>query len=83
MTKNNNTVSIGSKNASFCHIYNSSSIPFIFNNTVASVSGDLGTTEYPWQNIKLNEALQFFSSTTKKAEMKYNSDDKCIDVLFT
>lgn len=44
---NNNGVTIGSQNSSFCHIYNSASIPFIFNNAVA-VTGDndLGTTSY-------------------------------------
>ena len=52
-TLNSNTVTIGSQNVSFCHIYNSASIPFIFNNSVLTTSGDLGNTSYPFNNIYL------------------------------
>lgn len=47
VTANNNTLTIGSQNASFCHIYNSADIPFIFNQGV-QVTGnkDLGTSQY-------------------------------------
>ena len=38
-TANGNTVTIGSQNSSFCHIYNSASIPFIFNKRVETVEG--------------------------------------------
>ena len=48
ITANSNTVTIGSQNASFCHIYNSTAIPFIFNNSVATTNGDLGTSTYRW-----------------------------------
>ena len=34
---NSNTVKIGSQNANFCHIYNSASIPFIFNNSITTI----------------------------------------------
>ena len=34
VTKNSNTITIGSQNSSFCHIYNSANIPFIFNKNV-------------------------------------------------
>ena len=50
-TLNSNTVTIGSQNASFCHIYNSANIPFIFNNTIETTSGTLGTTTYRWGTI--------------------------------
>ena len=53
VTKNDNTVTIGSQNANWCHIYNSANIPFIFNNTVAvRDNGDLGTSNlnYHWNN---------------------------------
>ncbi len=38
-TSNGNTVSIGSKNSSYCHIYNSANIPFYFNRVVYANSG--------------------------------------------
>lgn len=50
-TNNSNTVTIGSQNADWCHIYNSTNIPFIFNNAVATTSGNLGTASYPWNNL--------------------------------
>lgn len=50
-TKNGNTVTIGSQNSSWCHIYNTANIPFIFNNSVATTGGDLGTSTYKWGNI--------------------------------
>ena len=55
-TYNSNTVTIGSQNANFCHIYNSANIPFIFNKTVATTSGDLGTTSYPWNNLYIGKS---------------------------
>ena len=55
-TKNSNTVTIGSQNSSWCHIYNSADIPFIFNKTVATTSGDLGTTSYKWKNLYMSGA---------------------------
>lgn len=51
ITKNSNTTTIGSQNTTFCHIYNSANIPFIFNNTVATTTGNLGTNAYPWNNL--------------------------------
>ena len=55
-TLNGNTVKIGSQNASYCHIYNSTDIPFIFNKSVLSISGDLGSATYPWNNLYLGKA---------------------------
>ena len=52
-TCNGNTVNIGSQNSGWCHIYNSASIPFIFNNTVCTTTGDLGTASYPFDNLIL------------------------------
>ena len=54
LTSNGNTVTIGSQNSGWCHIYNSADIPFIFNKTVASTKGNLGTTEYPWHEVYSN-----------------------------
>ncbi len=51
LSSNGNTVTIGSQNSAFCHIYNSTDVPFIFNKTVASTDGDLGTTTYPWKAV--------------------------------
>ena len=55
-TLNGNTVTIGSQNADFCHIYNTANIPFIFNKTVATTSGNLGTTSYPWNNLYIGKS---------------------------
>jgi hypothetical protein len=55
LTSNGNTVTIGSQNSNWCHLYNSADIPFIFNKTVASTNGDLGTTEYPWHQVYSND----------------------------
>lgn len=38
-TSNGNTVSIGSQNSSYCHIYNSANIPFYFNRVVYANNG--------------------------------------------
>ncbi len=38
-TLNSNTVTIGSQNSGFCHIYNSANIPFIFNNSICTTKG--------------------------------------------
>ena len=51
ITNNSNTVTIGSQNASFTHIYNSATIPFIFNNSVLTTTGNLGSTTYPFNNL--------------------------------
>lgn len=39
ITANSNTTTIGSQNSGFCHIYNSASIPFIFNQSVCTTKG--------------------------------------------
>ena len=56
ITNNNNTVTIGSQNASFTHIYNSADIPFIFNKSVLTTAGNLGNSDYPWNNIYIGRA---------------------------
>lgn len=55
-TANGNTVTIGSQNTSCTHIYNSANISFIFNNTVSTTTGNLGTTSYPWNNLYIGTA---------------------------
>ena len=54
-TNNSNTTTIGSQNASFCHIYNSANIPFIFNNNVLTTTGNLGNATYPFNNLYLGK----------------------------
>ena len=50
---NSNTVTIGSQNNGFCHIYNSANIPFIFNNnlhiTQGKTIGAAGSQYRPFQ----------------------------------
>lgn len=50
-----NTVTFGSQNGSYCHIYNSLDIPFIFNKSV-QVTGDcdLGCTTYDWKDLYMS-----------------------------
>lgn len=52
-TYNGNTVTIGSQNANFTHIYNSANIPFIFNKSVLSTDGTLGDASYPFKGLYL------------------------------
>lgn len=56
ITANSNTVTIGSQNASYTHIYNSANIPFIVNKSLLTVAGDLGNGDYPWNNIYLGNS---------------------------
>lgn len=73
ITANSNTVVIGSQNNSFTHIYNSASIPFIFNNSVLTTSGDLGNNTYAFNNLYMKGGLNMLNGTTQKARMAYNS----------
>lgn len=58
-TANGNTTTFGSQNASWCHIYNSADIPFIFNKSICSagantdVGSALGSYNYPWHVLYL------------------------------
>ncbi len=65
VTANNNTLSIGAQNASFCHIYNSANIPFIFNQGL-QVTGnkDLGTSQYDWKDLYLSGSIKKVKSTS-------------------
>lgn len=72
-TNSNNTVTIGSQNASFTHIYNSASIPFIFNNSILTTSGSLGNTTYPFTNINITGGYNMLVSGAQKASMHYDS----------
>ena len=56
ITNNSNTTTIGSQNASFCHIYNSANIPFIVNNSVLTTGGNLGDSTYPFDNLTLGRS---------------------------
>ncbi len=54
ITNNSNTLSIGSQNSTYTHIYNSANIPFIFNNDVNVTDKHwLGSTSYPWGGLRL------------------------------
>ena len=53
---NSNSVTIGSQNSSWCHIFNSEDVPFIFNKNVFTIGGiypysasyEIGSTSYRW-----------------------------------
>lgn len=55
ITNNSNTVTIGSQNTSFCHIYNSANIPFIFNKAVLSTGANLGSSNWPFNNLYIGK----------------------------
>ena len=55
ITNNSNTLTIGSQNNSYTHIYNSANIPFIFNNHIYTTTGNLGSNTYPFGNIYLGK----------------------------
>ena len=77
-----NTVTIGSQNASFTHIYNSLSIPFIFNNSVLTTSGSLGNNTYPFTNVNISGAYNMIVSGAQKAAMHYDSTLEAIVFSF-
>lgn len=73
-TSNSNTVTIGSQNSSFCHIYNSADIPFYFNksilvngNTLSSItykdvsfSKTIASRSYEYASVTVPEISGFF-----------------------
>lgn len=73
-TKNGNTVTIGSQNATFTHIYNSANIPFIFNKDVYIASnynllpyntpGSIGLTDKRWNSSFFTTAVRVGAVST-------------------
>lgn len=75
ITANGNTVTLGSQNSSWCHIYNSVSIPFIFNTAVWTMGGlmpyysayNIGESSNRWGTIyatSLNTTGNIYASGT-------------------
>lgn len=62
-TYNGNTVSIGSRNTSYCHIYNSADIPFYFNKEIL-INGSYV--------LKRNNVVNNFSSTSTDLPLSAN-----------
>ena len=57
VTKNGNTVTIGSGNSGFCHFSNSANIPFWFNNTIQIAEGKgIGSATYGPAFIEMTPA---------------------------
>lgn len=72
ITNNSNTLTIGSQNSSFTHIYNSANIPFIFNNHIYTTTGNLGNSAYPFGNLYLGKGGTrniYFSGTSANYSM--------------
>ena len=84
VTANSNTLSIGAQNASFCHIYNSANIPFIFNQGL-QVTGnkDLGTSQYDWKDLYLSGSIKKVKSTTDATTYTLTLPDKTGTVALT
>lgn len=82
ITTNSNTVTIGSQNTNFTHIYNSANIPFIFSHSVLTTSGDLGNNSYPFTNVNIKGAYNMLVGSTQKAAMHYDSTLEAIVFSF-
>lgn len=89
---NSNTVTIGSQNSSWCHIYNSAAIPFIFNNTVAhsgtcdDTTGSLGTASYPWHRLILGgntNATMSASTTNPRITFQEGTGTQPVHLVYT
>lgn len=66
ITNNSNTLSIGSQNSTYTHIYNSADIPFIFNKDVNVTDKHwLGSTSYPWGGLRLGGSGEIQYQGTK------------------
>jgi hypothetical protein len=61
---NGKTVTIGSQNSSWCHIYTDAAA-FAFNHTIVSTSGDIGSTTYKFGGCHANQvyAYQYLRGT--------------------
>ena len=82
-TKNGNTITIGSQNSNWCHIYNSADIPFIFNKTVASTNGNLGTSSYPWGKIFANGEVLISGGENLVFKASSSATNDPGDIVFT
>ena len=71
-TSNGNTVSIGSQNSSYCHIYNSANIPFYFNRDIL-INGEklLKGEDSGWKNASLTSSFVKYSDTSVVRYRKY------------
>ena len=91
-TANGNTVTIGSQNGGWCHIYNSNTaVPFIFNHTIAcagtlnDTSASLGTTAYPFHRLILGgatNATMTAASTNPRITFQENTGTQPVHLLY-
>lgn len=70
-TNNGNTVSIGSQNNSWCHIYNSANIPFYFNKEIFINGNKVLTNDGAWQNASLTSSFTKYSTNSVVRYKKY------------
>ena len=54
-----NILTLGAIDSSAAHIYNSSDIPFLFNNEVSTITGGLGSSTYPWADLHLSGDIYY------------------------
>ena len=83
VANNGNTITIGSQNNSWCHIYNSANIPFIFNNTITTTNGNIGGLSYPFTNAYISGGYNMVVSNVSKAAMHYDSTLEAIVFSFS
>ena len=53
---NGNTFTMGSSDGSFNYLSNSANVPFLFNKTILTSSGDLGNSTYPFNNLYIGKS---------------------------
>ena len=56
VTNNGNTFTMGSSDSSFNYLSNSANVPFLFNKTILTSSGDLGNSTYPFNNLYIGKS---------------------------
>ena len=77
-TYNGNTVSIGSQNATYCHIYNSANIPFYFNKNIVINGGQVVAPVVAYSNSSGTSGtvpLSYSANNYKNCKITYKNDD--------
>lgn len=70
ITNMSNSITLGSQNALYCHIYNSANIPFIMNNSLLNTtSKDIGDNSYPWGSVYIRGSVQQVSDRRLKTDI--------------
>lgn len=75
-TSNGNTVSIGSRNSSYCHIYNSANVPFYFNKNILVNGNTLSSITY--KDVSFSKTIASRSHEYVKVTVPEIAEFTCI-----